>query len=911
MKIDFEAVNAAALSCLQSLVEEWFPAGHKEGHEFKVGSISGEPGRSLSINLRTGNWKDFSSGDGGSDPVSLLAAIRNVKMIDAAREIAERLKTGIVSEGVQAAPKPDSNVWVPIVPVPENVPAPSFKHRRFGKPSVTWTYRDANGGLIGYVHRFELPDGGKDVVPQSYCQGGDGRQWRWLSFSKPRPLYGLDLLAANPTAGVIIVEGEKAADAARTICPGVVVTWPGGGKAVRLTDWKPLAGRKVIIWPDQDLKRYTDDDATKSRIPAGAKVGDLWPDHMQPGMQAAIEIQKQITGIVASVRIVAPPQSDVDGWDLADGVAEGWDRARVIAHLKPVPTPEPAPTPEPDEPPAGWDCPAEIDHEPDIPPRSIRYEDRIAELPFRMLGVDGDQFFYMPDRGHQIVSLTASGHTKNNLMRLAPLQLWESEFADKSGADWDAANNALIQRSQSLPKFDPRRIRGRGCWIDAEDVVFHAGDRLVVNGTEVEIPHYRSHVRAIYEGALEIPVDSAEVAGNADAAKLIQLCEMLSWERPLYGKLLAGWLAIAPVCGALTWRPHLWVTGPSGSGKSWTVANIIQPIVGRTAVHVQGNTSEAGIRGMLGSDALPVVFDEAESEDRASQLRFDKVLELARQASTETGAGIVKGTATGGSVTYLIRSCFLFASIGVAAVKKADTSRVTVLPLRKNTGSDASAHFERVKTLWRETVAQDSYCERIRSRSLRFAKVLRVNCETFSQVAVEFTGDKRSADQIGTLLAGAYSLTSTKEITKEAAREWMAKQDWTGFQSEDIDNDENQCVAHLFAASIRYEAYGKSVTRSVSETVTEIQIIPDHSAPDELARRAELKAALTRHGLRIHNGRLYVANRHQQLERMFADTPWAGSKWRQQLERVQGAKREESMAFGQFVRQRAVSLLIA
>lgn len=876
MKLDFGAINAAALNSLESLVSEWLPNGRREGHEWKVGSISGEPGRSLSINLRSGLWKDFSSDAGGSDPISLLAAIRSCSMKDAAVEIGERFRTGIESQGVTAPPKPPAPTeWTPTV-APEGTALPErIHHHRFGAPSRVWPYHDGTGRLFGAVCRFDLPDGGKDVIPLTWAKHTDGReQFRWLSFGKPRPLYGLDLLAANPSAGVLIVEGEKAADAARTICPGLVVTWPGGGKAVRFADWSPLAGRNVVIWPDRD----------------------------EPGIDAAQAIAKLIAPTVNKVRIITPPAGEPDGWDLADAVAEGWDRARLVQAIKPPPEPQPyddEPPPheiEPEGPPAV--------PEPVTPKRFL--DDRVSDLPFRLLGVDGDAFFYMPDRGQQIVSLTASGHSKLNLMRLAPLQMWEVEFASKTGADWEAAANALIQRSQSLPKFDPRRIRGRGCWIDGEDVVFHAGDRLVVNGDEREIPAFRSAVRAIYEGALEIPVDSGDGADNRTAARLIELCEMLSWERPLYGKLLAGWIALAPVCGALTWRPHLWVTGPSGSGKSWTVANIIQPLVGRTAVHVQGNTSEAGIRGQLGSDALPVVFDEAESEDRASQLRFDKVLELARQASTETGAGIVKGTATGGSVTYLIRSCFLFASIGVAAVKKADVSRVTVLPLRKVIGPGSQEHFELVKAMWRDTIGRDGYCERIRSRSLRNARTLRVNCETFSAVAVEFTGDKRSADQIGTLLAGAFSLTSAKEITRDAARDWMAKQDWTGFKSEDIDNDENQCLSHLFAASIRYELGGRAVTRSIAEAVALIQT---QAISDEALReRAETRDALKRHGILVKDGRAHVANKHPALERLFSDTPWAGAKWRQQLERVEGHQRHEVLNFGLNIRQRAVSV---
>lgn len=890
MKTDFDAIATAAVAALPSLLAEWFPAGQREGGEYKVGSLGGEPGRSLSINLRDGHWKDFATGDGGSDPISLLAALRSCPQIEAAREIDQRLAMGIAPAPFDPGQQREQGEWVPIVPVPANAGAATFKHHRFGKPSATWEYLTAEGHLIGYVCRFDLPDGGKDVVPRTYCQGGNGRQWRWKSFAKPRPLYGLDELAKRPSAGVLIVEGEKAADAARTICPGVVVSWPGGGKAVKLTDWTPLTGRKVVIWPDAD----------------------------DPGYRAASDIAAALKGIASKVRIVQPPEGVADGWDLADAVAEGWDLGRFSDWVKP-PTAPPAPvaaTPDAPEPPPGYGMPDEPvppSYEPDeAPPRpEIRpfRDDRLSDLPFRLLGVDGDQFFYMPDKGQQIVSLSASSHTKNNLMRLAPLQLWEAEFPAKGGADWDAATNALIQRSQSLPKFDPRRIRGRGCWIDGEDVVFHAGDRLVVNGTEQDIPVFRSALRAIYEGALEIPVDSGDVAGNAQAARLIELCEMLSWERPLYGKLLAGWIALAPVCGALSWRPHLWVTGPSGSGKSWTVANIIQPMVGRTAVHVQGNTSEAGIRGMLGSDALPVVFDEAESEDKASQIRFDRVLELARQASTETGAGIVKGTASGGSVTYLIRSMFLFASIGVAAVKKADTSRVTVLPLAKNTGPYAQEDFERIKEAWRDTIGKAGFCERIRSRSLRFAKIIRANAETFSTVAVEFTGDKRSADQIGTLLAGAYSLTSVKEISRTAARDWMQRQDWTGFKSEDVDNDENQCAAHLFGAQIRFDLNNHAVTMSVSEIVTEIKAMPEYSPIEsENYRREEYRKVLIRHGMKLADGHLFVANQHQALEKVFSDTPWAGAKWRLQLARVHGSKTVETMAFGTHVRQRAVQI---
>ncbi len=62
-------------------------------------------------------------------------------------------------------------------------------------------------------------------------------EWRWKSWDVPRPLYGLDRLAAHPELPVIIAEGEKAADAAGALLPGwVAVTSPEGSRAAAKAD---------------------------------------------------------------------------------------------------------------------------------------------------------------------------------------------------------------------------------------------------------------------------------------------------------------------------------------------------------------------------------------------------------------------------------------------------------------------------------------------------------------------------------------------------------------------------------------------------------------------------------------------------------------------------------------------------
>jgi hypothetical protein len=114
----------------------------------------------------------------------------------------------------------------------------------------------------------------------------------------PRPLYGLEVLEQRPSAPVLIVEGEKAAEAARTLCGHIyaVVTWPNGSKAVSKVDWTPVFGRSILIWPDADA----------------------------PGRECAIEIAETLRAHCPEVKVLGPDDKP-DGWDAADAVAEGWD----------------------------------------------------------------------------------------------------------------------------------------------------------------------------------------------------------------------------------------------------------------------------------------------------------------------------------------------------------------------------------------------------------------------------------------------------------------------------------------------------------------------------------------------------------------------------------------------------------
>jgi putative DNA primase/helicase len=198
-------------------------------------------------------------------------------------------------------------VWRALVPVPANAPKPPDHYQR-GKPTTIYAYREASGRLLGYICRFDPADGDKLLLPLTYCASGKGKlEWRWQSWTAPRPLFGLDRLAKKPLAPVIVCEGEKAATAAEALLPDhVAVTSPNGSLAAAKADWTALAGRRVILWPDAD----------------------------EPGAKYADELVKLLAPIAASIMRVMPPEDVAAGWDAADAVSEGWDEARARALIE-------------------------------------------------------------------------------------------------------------------------------------------------------------------------------------------------------------------------------------------------------------------------------------------------------------------------------------------------------------------------------------------------------------------------------------------------------------------------------------------------------------------------------------------------------------------------------------------------
>jgi putative DNA primase/helicase len=716
-----------------------------------------------------------------------------------------------------------------------------------------WRYTD---DLI--VCRFP----GKKIRPLTF----DGSAWRWKSPAKPRPLYWARRASGAP---VVIAEGEKAADAAAQLFPDhAVCTWPGGTSNVQHADWSALAGRTVTIWPDAD----------------------------DVGRKAAAQLARILLGLQCSVQVVNPPDVLPQGWDLADALAEGWTPAkaakaveRCAKQIQGLPEPEPAapspPSPEP-EPPA------------DLP----------ASRPFACLGFDEGVFYYQPRSTGQVVAIARGSHTGTNLVQLAELGYWEALYPSKTGVNWLAAASSLFAEQARVGIFSPDRIRGRGAWWDAGRSVLHLGDRLLIDGTQHPItkaPSSRFHYQRL--ASIDLP-EHLQPLNDELGMELIDIASRFHWEVPASGLLLAGWIALAPICGALQWRPHIWLTASAGSGKSAILDRLIGPLIESLALFPEGNTTEAFIRQQLRSDAVPVVFDEAESNEKADRQRIQNILSLARVASS-AGRGVIgKGGADGTAQSFTIRSMFLLCSISTALKQGADQSRFAQLTLRNPSYLPKEQRIAHWSALDAEItrLCTPETGHRLMLRMVRQIPIIRDSVAVFRRAAAERFDSQRQGDQYGTLLAGAWSLMSSRAATIEDAYQLIDANDWEAYK-EQSEADEELCLQHILQHQIRVEGdRGSAYNRTIWELV---ELARGSAASMEIGPGAA-ESHLGRIGVKVEGERLVISNTAKALRRILDGTPWMDC-YATVLTRLPGAKKAGVVRFkGMAGVSRAVSLAI-
>ena len=175
---------------------------------------------------------------------------------------------------------------------------PQAKRKPKGEETARYEYWTADGDLYTTVIRTDNPKSFR-VDPPIAAKG-------------PRPLYRLRaLLRSDPDTPVLVVEGEKTHAAAVRLFPTHnITTSMSGASQAHLSNWSPVEGRHVTIWPDHDA----------------------------PGRKYAQAVATLCTDAgAAEVRIVDVPDEWPEGWDLADPIPQGWSDEKLAIFLAEAP----------------------------------------------------------------------------------------------------------------------------------------------------------------------------------------------------------------------------------------------------------------------------------------------------------------------------------------------------------------------------------------------------------------------------------------------------------------------------------------------------------------------------------------------------------------------------------------------
>lgn len=510
------------------------------------------------------------------------------------------------------------------------------------------------------------------------------------------------------------------------------------------------------------------------------------------------------------------------------------------------------------------------------------------DCPIEPLGKSPGQCHYL-DCNFQLMTLSARDHSRLGVMDLygSKNYLLQKHYprVGKNGevVGWapELAAQALMAAAARKGVWNPfEKVRGAGAWSGSDDkLIIHAGDVVYVGSDPQKPGLIGDHVYPASEAQPRPAIERAAGGENGEAAWLLTLLNTWAWRRPaLDPMLLLGWISAAIVGGALKWRPAAWITGGQATGKS-TLHSLLRGVFDGGIVSVSDVTA-AAIWQKVGYATLPVAIDELEADDDNNKSK--KVIALARQAAS--GGVVLRGGKDHKGAEFVTRSCFLFSSIIIPPLEIQDLSRLAILELGRLPDGP-------VLTLDHNKLADVGAA--LRRRLMDGWDRLPETLEIYRTALIGVGHSNRGADQFGTLLACADLAIHDHETDGKYAEKFAAMleagalNDWA-----DQISDEKGMLQLLLTSSIDPDRSG--TRRPIGEWIERAAGLGDTLDTEEGNR------VLGIYGLKVERefgeeGWLVIANQHQGLTGLFADSKWAGRSgrsggWMQSARRIEGAQ---------------------
>jgi putative DNA primase/helicase len=319
-RVDFRNVSSAALDALDLIIPKLLPGGYRSGDEWICRNptrADGRPG-SFKVNMRSGVWSDFATGDKGGDAIDLMVYLEGKTKLDAARELSTMLNVkpaaGSVSLTGNIRPIPRRATAVTAAPAQARIAPQTFPSRtapdQDGKPRFVISGEEGPRIRNDERRRHVYRQGGVPVRIKIIRDNGDafnvfrvaddsatGWQYR-----KPEGFQTVPYFVGSDPFGsdqLFWPEGEKDVETlARLGLPAFTFGGTGDGLPDGCAAY--VAGRAVVILSDNDS--------------GGRKHGD--------------EKAAAVHGVAASVRVVHFPDT-ADKGDITEWIAAGHTAAEL------------------------------------------------------------------------------------------------------------------------------------------------------------------------------------------------------------------------------------------------------------------------------------------------------------------------------------------------------------------------------------------------------------------------------------------------------------------------------------------------------------------------------------------------------------------------------------------------------
>ena len=638
---------------------------------------------SMSVNVTTGVYYCFGCGATGNT-YTYLQERRNMDNAEAVQYLVDQgewpkekaeqayTKSNTLKEDRQHKREGLPN-WV------EKYPNELKAHGGYSRLIKEYPYITADGELVSMVLRYGSlnPDGTPTKDIRQYTPRSQGGWWCVGALNKDIPaedrkidrfpLYRLpELLAGGPDEVVWFVEGEK--------CVDCVIDTPrpsgkknplstsiiGGGAQRNLDkhDLAPLYGRRVFLIADAD--------------DSGRKFMAMVGEHLR------------VHG--SSVMYALPPGETK--YDVADAMGEGgWES--VGAWMKEI----------------GF-----VEYPPGVGPINVGtfIDDETGEVTtnkeapvgisdtdyFRVLGLDqsGTIISIMNKRTQSIISRNAASiDAAGTLLLLAPLEFWE-KVSERTGSFGQQNTrlriaDALIRAAEEAGIMDPNSPpKGRGgIKTPNNTLVYNVGAEALTVGEDGLLNQKCAleDAPALLEPGSPIKIVTPSSNARGYGKRLAELLSRCRFETEIDAARYCGWIVTSLIGGMLDFRPMVWITAPSQTGKTILTSEILTRIFGNTVVYSSDPTA-AGISQRCRSDSLPIIIDEFEPKGGIHESRWSDILSLIRLA-TSGGAERLRGTTSGASMATAPRFSAMLVSIHRPELSEADRSRLVPVKLSRAT----------------------------------------------------------------------------------------------------------------------------------------------------------------------------------------------------------------------------------